>query len=293
MVKELIDVVRQSAGVFRTAAAVLSAGLIGAGMLFTGLYGETFRQTYGAPVSQKSATQEAGGYPQLSTYEEFPGLTRIPLLSEEEEALEAFEYSLTEKYPNLASEFIESLADCYPGESLAGENQEICFYLQTDERCADKPFGEDPIGIYGCGPSAMAIVVSTLTELTIDPVRMAQWAYENGYWARQSGSYHTLIAGAAKAFSLDCESCPREDTDAMKKALEEGSLIVVLMGKGQFTDSGHFIVLYGLTGEGKVLLADPNSMERTNQEWDLETITKEAKSYAADGGPFWIISRQQ
>ena len=61
---------------------------------------------------------------------------------------------------------------------------------------------------------------------------------------------------------------------------KEGSLIVVLMGKGQFTDSGHFIVLYGLTGEGKVLLADPNSMERTNQEWDLETITKEAKSYA-------------
>ena len=290
---------QQSAGGLRTVVAVLSAGLIGAGMLLTGLYGEQaglyeeqIGLAYGSAGPWESDAQETGGYPLLGTYEEFPELTSLLLLSEEG-AFAARNDSLTQRYPNLAPDFLESLADCYPGELLTAGTAGIRFYLQTDERCADRLFGEDPIGVYGCGPSAMAMVVSTLTDLVIDPVKMAEWAYENGYWAKQSGSYHTLIAGAAQAFSLSCESCPREDTDRMREALEEGSLIVVLMGEGQFTDSGHFIVLYGLCASGEVRLADPNSLQRTNQEWELETITKEAKSYAADGGPFWIISRQQ
>ena len=46
----------------------------------------------------------------------------------------------------------------------------------------------------------MAMVVSSLTNETVDPVEMARWAYENGYWCSKSGSYHSLIPGAAKAW---------------------------------------------------------------------------------------------
>ena len=65
------------------------------------------------------------------------------------------------------------------------------------------------------------------------------------------------------------------------------------MGKGQFTRSGHFIVLRGITSEGKILVADPASKERTNQEWDVNTIVKEAKAWANANGPFWIISTNE
>ena len=51
---------------------------------------------------------------------------------------------------------------------------------------------------YGCGPTSIAIVVSSLTSETVDPVQMARWAYEHGYWCSKSGSYHTF-PGAAQA----------------------------------------------------------------------------------------------
>lgn len=283
---------KRRTGIKRTVAAMLSAGLIGSGMLITGLYGEQACQAGQADLKGAFVWEVTGGENQVSG-----GGTKeavLPFITEDEEAMAAFSLAAAiDHYPKLTGEFLSALSGCAPGQALTDAGRNIVFYTQTDDRFADELFGEDPIGIYGCGPSAMAIVVSTLTDLTVDPVKMAEWAYDNGYWAPKSGSYHTLIAGAADAFSLHCESCPREDTARMRSALEEGSLIVVLMGKGQFTDSGHFIVLYGLTEDGKVKLADPNSEERTGREWDLETITKEAKSYAADGGPFWIIGQKE
>lgn len=283
---------KRSTGILRTLAAVLSAGMIGTGMFVTGLYGEQTCFAGQTDLKEAFVWETTDGETQVSgsgTKE-----TIVPLITDDEEAVAAFSLeSAVLNYPKLPYEFLSELSECVPGQILSDNGRQIRFYTQTDPRFADELFGEDPIGIYGCGPSAMAIVVSTLTDLTVDPVKMAEWAYDNGYWAPKSGSYHTLIAGASGAFSLSCESCPREDTDRMRNALEEGNLIVVLMGKGQFTDSGHFIVLYGLTGDGNVLLADPNSEERTKKEWELEVITKEAKSYAADGGPFWIIGRQE
>ena len=76
---------------------------------------------------------------------------------------------------------------------------EVVYFNQYDERYADEPYGTDNIGGYGCGPTSMSIVVSSLTEDIVDPIEMAEWSYENGYWCSKSGSYHALIPAAAKA----------------------------------------------------------------------------------------------
>ena len=55
---------------------------------------------------------------------------------------------------------------------------EVVYYNQLDERYANKPYGTDDIGGYGCGPTAMAMVVSSLTDDLVDPVEMAKWSYE-------------------------------------------------------------------------------------------------------------------
>ena len=59
---------------------------------------------------------------------------------------------------------------------------QVVYYNQLDKRYASKPYGTDDIGTYGCGPTCMAIVVSSLTNMTVGPVEMALCAYENGYW---------------------------------------------------------------------------------------------------------------
>lgn len=165
---------------------------------------------------------------------------------------------------------------------------EVVYFNQLDKNYADKPYGTDNIGGYGCGPTAMAIVVSSLTDKIVNPVTMAEWAYENGYWCKGSGSYHSLIPGAAKAWGLPVEGCSVSESQRIVNALSSGKLVVAIMSKGHFTKSGHFIVLRGVK-DGKILVADPVSHSRSEQQWDLSIILNEASSRAAAGGPFWII----
>ncbi len=164
----------------------------------------------------------------------------------------------------------------------------VVYYNQLDERYANQPYGTDNIGGYGCGPTSMAIVVSSLTNEIVDPIQMARWAYENGYWCSKSGSYHALIPGAARHWGLPVSGCTASEPQRILDALAEGKLIVALMRKGHFTSSGHFIVLRGVK-DGKIMVADPSSYTRSEQLWDLEIFLTEAGHGAGAGGPFWII----
>lgn len=165
---------------------------------------------------------------------------------------------------------------------------QVVYYNQLDKRYASKPYGTDDIGTYGCGPTCMAMVVSSLTSETVDPVEMACWAYENGYWCSRSGSYHSLIPGAAKAWGLPVQGCGKTEGQRIVDALSQGKLVVAIMLKGHFTSSGHFIVLRGVEN-GKILVADPANYTRSQQAWDLSIILNEASGRAGAGGPFWII----
>ncbi len=165
---------------------------------------------------------------------------------------------------------------------------EVVYFNQYDERYANEPYGTDHIGGYGCGPTSMSIVVSSLTGDIVDPIEMAEWSYENGYWCSKSGSYHALIPAAAKAWGLPVEGCTASEPQRIVDALGEGKLVVALMTKGHFTSSGHFIVLRGVKDE-QILVADPASTTRSQKAWDLSIILKEASRSAAAGGPFWII----
>jgi hypothetical protein len=132
---------------------------------------------------------------------------------------------------------------------------EVVYFNQLDQRYANQPFGTDNIGGYGCGPTSMAIVVSSLTDEIVDPIAMAKWAYENGGWCKGQGSYHSLIPNAAKAWGLNVEGCKASEPQRILDALSQGKLVVAIMGKGHFTTTGHFIVLRGVQ-DGKILVAD-------------------------------------
>lgn len=95
----------------------------------------------------------------------------------------------------------------YDGVVFADGETQVVYYNQLDERWKYSPYGTDTIGGYACGPTAMAIVISSLTSETIDPPHMAQWAYEHGYWCSGNGSYRSLIPGAAQAWSLSVDGC--------------------------------------------------------------------------------------
>ncbi len=170
----------------------------------------------------------------------------------------------------------------------AGEAEQIIYYNQEDPLWGEKNYGPvDKIQDTGCGPTVLAMVVSTFTENTLTPEEMCQWAYENGYCSIGSGSYHGLIGEGLEHYGISNQTT--NSAEMVKTALEAGRPVIALMGEGHFTKGGHFILLCDIDDQGKVSVADPKSVERTQKKWDLDLILEEAKSSPVTGGAFWIV----
>ena len=175
------------------------------------------------------------------------------------------------------------------GES--GETQ-VVYYNQLDSRWSNEMYGRSStIGAAGCGPTALAICVSTLTGRDVDPPAVCAWSVRNGHRCEGNGSYHSLIPEGAKHYGLKVEKLGRSSARELEQHLSSGKLVIAIMAKGHFTSNGHFIVLRGITEDGKVLVADPASYKRSGQEWDMSIILNEARGDAAAGGPFWSLSK--
>ena len=184
---------------------------------------------------------------------------------------------------------ITELVDMDGRQVLIGGFVNITYFCQSDDEWKDQPYGTDTIGPYGCGPTAMAMAVASLTDTDTDPAAMAAWAVEHGYWARRSGSYNSIVMGAARSFGLLAEPFTSREPDDVLNALWQGKLLVALVGPGHFTDGGHFILLRGATLGGDILVADPNSRENSLVAWDPQLILDELSSMRSYGAPMWVI----
>ena len=167
----------------------------------------------------------------------------------------------------------------------------VVYYNQTDARWGNQMYGRSgTIGEAGCGPTALAIAVASLTANKVTPYDVGQWSVANGYRCEGSGSYQSLIPNGGRHYGLTVTNIGR-DGKKLVEALQSGKLAIAIMSKGHFTSGGHFIVLRGVTEDGKILVADPASVKRSNKEWDLRIVTGEAsRKVGSAGGPFWVLS---
>lgn len=199
-------------------------------------------------------------------------------------------------YSTISNMDIEGNFNIYDNVDLADLQEypegyaNLPYYNQTDIRWGSNSYGNSTIFSGGCGPTSLAMVVSGLIGQRITPDIVADWSYRNGHRAEGSGSYWSLMTEGGKNYGLNVEAVSRKDPNSIIKALSEGNPVIVSMGKGHFTSGGHFIVLRGITADGKILVHDSASVERSNKEWDLSIIMNESSTNGGrNGSPFWIF----
>lgn len=139
----------------------------------------------------------------------------------------------------------------------------------------------------GCGPTSMAVVITSLTGKWVTPLDTAIWGYQHGFYSRE-GSAHEMIPAMATAYGLRCQGVGT-DYQAIKKALKAGKPVVCLMGPGYFTRGGHFMVLVAIDNNDCVTVADVGSRTRSAYKYRLADIVAQSKGASA-GGPFWVMS---
>ena len=73
-------------------------------------------------------------------------------------------------------------------------NKKPVSYLQTDPRWKSKPYrvkGESAtIGGSGCGPTAAAMIIETMTGKKYTPEDACNWSMAHGYKALGNGTYY-------------------------------------------------------------------------------------------------------
>ena len=154
------------------------------------------------------------------------------------------------------------------GEVVQGQ---IPLLLQWNERWGYAFYADDMIAVNGCGPTAIAMVAAGLTgDNTVTPYKVAQFTAENGDYAGDSGTSWTLMTDGAQQFGIYGEEMGLSEGEVFS-ALENGHPIICSMRPGDFTTTGHFIVLTGIE-DGKIRVNDPNSRVRSERLWDYSKL---------------------
>ena len=142
-------------------------------------------------------------------------------------------------------------------------------YSQCDPKWGNNPYGGDNICGSGCGPTAMAMIVTALTRQNVTPDILASYYHSKGFDSSGATSW-AAAPDAAKKYGLTATPLGT-DTAKISAALQSGSL-VIMAGKGglPFTSAGHFVVVRGVTSDGKWLLGDPDTAagHSNTESWD-------------------------
>lgn len=177
-----------------------------------------------------------------------------------------------------------------PGSLIPCTAGLLVYYNQADPRWGDALYGtSDPMRTHGCGPTAIAMIISSFTNYEMTPPEAAQWSSDHGYYSRGEGSRHALIPNGLMAYGLEVTSIQDRSINNILDIVRSGKIIVALMNKGYFTNGGHFLLLTQVTENGKLRIADPANWENSNQEWEPEFILNQVRRKADAGGPLWAV----
>ena len=175
-------------------------------------------------------------------------------------------------------------------------NNKPVSYLQTDPRWGSLDYSakgeKTTIRASGCGPTAMAMVLATWADPKVDPQTECAWALANGYKAPRQGTYYGYFVPAAARYGLkarqvnwvniygNSKSAYHEEA---RKAIEAGHLVIACMGKGNWTSSGHYVLVWDIRGE-TIYINDPASTKAHRVRGDYALFKKQVKYY-------WIIEK--
>lgn len=151
-------------------------------------------------------------------------------------------------------------------------SQGMPYLYQWDKRWGYLTYGENMLGLTGCAPTALSMILSYLKQdVSITPDAIARYSEQMGYYLDGQGTMWQLFHEYAAQMGVRCKELT-QSADHVRTSLLQDRPVLMSMGAGDFTTSGHLIVLSGMDVEGKLIVHDPNSATRSAMHWDMETL---------------------
>lgn len=164
------------------------------------------------------------------------------------------------------------------------DRKTVPLFLQWDPMWGYEKYGSSYLAVTGCGPTCLAMAGFYLTgEEAMNPMAIAEFAEKNGYYAKGYGSSWTLISEGAEKLGLSVKELPLVKKKIVD-TLDAGNPVILALGKGDFTTTGHYVVLTGVT-DGAFQVNDPNSPVRSEKLWTYEELEHQIRN-------IWAIGKQ-
>ena len=168
-------------------------------------------------------------------------------------------------------------------------------YLQTDPKWANHDYSaqgeKTTIKAEGCGIACSAMVIASLADKKVTPMDTAEWSKSHGYKAKGQGTYYSYFKPQFDAYGLQCKMLSSSNLyhtpnafvhKTALDAIQNGNWVIAVMGKGNWTTSGHYVLWYGMEGN-HVLINDPWSTKKAQTYADYSLFRNEVKYY-------WVIT---
>lgn len=148
--------------------------------------------------------------------------------------------------------------------------------MQWDKRWGYDAYGDAMIALSGCGPTCMTMAYLYHTgDTSMNPKKMAEYAQDNGYHTDEGTSWTFWTDGATGLGLYGEEISLNEST--IDAVLDCGGLVVCSMAPGDFTDTGHYILLRGYDSKG-YFVNDPNHRSNSKKQWTFDTLSGQIKN---------------
>jgi len=154
-------------------------------------------------------------------------------------------------------------------------------YSQCDPDWGNNPYGKGTTNICdsGCGPTAMAMIITNLTGKKITPDQTAKYADSINMYVPGVGSSHAIGPELAKKWGLKSEKITNSESQINNALARDGLVIVAGDGADPFTSAGHFIVIRAVTAEGKWRVGDSAHDDTSDKDWDPAAIIAGVKGH--------------
>ena len=98
--------------------------------------------------------------------------------------------------------------------------KKVVYYNQGEDPWATMSYGPSTIKASGCGPTSLAIVISTFTGQTVTPEMTCAYSIANGEYVYGLGTAHSFPMNAAHHWGLNCERVGKRPNGRCCKCLE-------------------------------------------------------------------------
>nr|WP_314495645.1 C39 family peptidase [uncultured Peptostreptococcus sp.] len=154
---------------------------------------------------------------------------------------------------------------------------DVPLFLQWDRRWGYRTYGKEMIGLSGCGPTSLAMVIRHFdSDSTVNPYEVAKYSQDNGFVSADNFTSWKLFETGLSKYGLESQDVIPVEAK-MKKALDDNKILIVSVKPGTFTERGHIIVIKGYNKNGDFLINDPNSIVNTNKTWSFDELKSEIR----------------